>query len=62
MCSCNYLLDNQTPLCLQAAEFLELVKKYKDFGFKEDNILNCLQAANNDEEKALEYLCSLGST
>ena len=62
MCSCNYLLGNQTPLCLQAAEFLELVKKYKDFGIKEDNILNCLQAANNDEEKTLEYLCSLGST
>ena len=43
-------------------EFLELVKRYKEFGFKEDNILDCLQAANNDEEKALEYLMTLDST
>ena len=48
--------------CLQAVEFLELVKKFKEYGFKENNIMDCLQAANNDGEKALEYLMTLSST
>ena len=47
---------------LQAVEFLELVKKFKEYGFKENNILDCLQAANNDGDKALEYLMTLSST
>lgn len=47
---------------LQTVEFLELVKKFKEYGFKENNIMDCLQAANNDGEKALEYLMTLSST
>ncbi|KAL9986943.1 hypothetical protein ACROYT_G001161 [Oculina patagonica] len=46
----------------KAVEFLELVKKFKEYGFKENNIMDCLQAANNDGEKALEYLMTLSST
>jgi len=46
----------------KAVEFLELMKKFKEYGFKENNILDCLQAANNDGDKALEYLMSLSST
>ncbi|KAJ7365757.1 Ubiquitin-associated protein 1 [Desmophyllum pertusum] len=46
----------------KAIEFLELVKTFKEYGFKEDNIMECLQVANNDSEKALEYLMSLPSS
>ena len=53
---------NTIAFYLQAVEFLELVKKFKEYGFKENNILDCLQAANNDGDKALEYLTSLPST
>lgn len=43
-------------------EFLELVKTFKEYGFKEENIHECLRAADNDQEKALEYLVTLSST
>ena len=45
--------------CEFAVEFLELVKKFKEYGFKENNILDCLQTANNDGDKALE--CSVNA-
>ena len=47
---------------VQAVEFLELVKTFKEYGFKEDNIYESLKAADNDSEKALEYLMTLSST
>jgi len=53
---------NLIAFFLQAVEFLELVKTFKEYGFKENNILDCLQAANNDGDKALEYLMTLSST
>jgi len=43
-------------------EFLELVKTFKEYGFKEENIHECLRAADNDSEKALEYLMTLNSS
>ena len=43
-------------------EFLELVKTFKEYGFKEENIRESLKAADNDREKALEYLMTLSST
>ena len=49
---------NTIAFYLQAVEFLELVKKFKEYGFKENNILDCL----HDGDKALEYLMSLPST
>ena len=49
-------------MLLQAVEFLELVKTFKEYGFKEENIHESLKAADNDREKALEYLMTLSST
>jgi len=46
----------------KAVEFLELVKTFKEYGFKEENIHECLRAADNDSEKALEYLMTLNSS
>ncbi|XP_068741530.1 ubiquitin-associated protein 1-like [Montipora capricornis] len=49
------------PEKAKAIEFLELLKTFKEFGFNEDNIHECLRAANNDREKTLEYLMTLSS-
>ena len=45
----------------KAVEFLKLVETFKEYGFKEDNIHECLQATGNDWEKTLEYLMALPS-
>lgn len=50
------------PEKAKAVEFLELVKTFKEYGFKEENIHECLRAADNDQEKTLEYLVTLSST
>ena len=42
-------------------EFLELVHKFKEYGFEEETIQEALQAANSDGEKALEYLMTLST-
>jgi len=69
LCEMNYPADTVEVALVytntekaKAVEFLELVKKFKEYGFKENNILDCLQAANNDGDKALEYLMTLSST
>lgn len=49
------------PEKAKAIEFLELLKTFKEYGFNEDNIHECLRAANNDREKTLEYLMTLSS-
>lgn len=48
-------------LIFQAVEFLKLVETFKEYGFKEDSIHECLQATGNDREKTLDYLMSLPS-
>lgn len=45
----------------KAVEFLKLVETFKEYGFKEDSIHECLQATGNDREKTLDYLMSLPS-
>lgn len=68
LCEKNYPADSVEVALVfnsekaKAVEFLELVKTFKEYGFKEDNIYESLKAADNDSEKALEYLMTLSST
>ena len=55
------LLLRCSVLLLQAIEFLELEKSFKEWGFNEDNIQEALRAANNDRDKALDYLMTLST-
>ena len=61
VCLLNQMLYCFSHLIFQAVEFLKLVETFKEYGFKEDSIHECLQATGNDREKTLDYLMSLPS-
>jgi len=43
-------------------EFLKLVKTFKELGFEETHIHEALRAADNDRDKALDFLASISAS